>query len=410
MTLTAKALRRQIIDTVRADEPVAPRCPHAPPAGFCGGCTFQDRAYATQVAAKGAALRELWASDLANEIRERVTMIASPEPYAYRTRMDYVASRARFGLRRGGKFNFIVDLSECHLIPPPAFAVARLVYERAVALGLPDYNLRSHEGFLRYVIVRLSPQGELLIAVTTASRDYAAELDQVAALALAQPQVAGFHWLLNETVTDLSFGTPVRHWGAATLPMRVGRYRLAIGPNTFFQNNIHLLLPLLDDVASYATGAARVADLYSGVGMIALHLSDHVEQVVCVESAAESADLATQNVAANTIGNVAVVAAEVLPFLREQPAGRFDLMVADPPRIGLGPDVCRELLRLGPRRLIYVSCNPLTQLDDARILAAGYRIAELHGYDMFPQTPHMEALAVFERHAAPDATQHGSRA
>jgi len=410
MTFTAKAFRRQIIDAVRADEPVAPLCPHAPPIGFCGGCTFQDRAYATQVAAKCAALRELWANDLPDELLQRVTMIAAPQPYAYRTRMDYVASRARFGLRRGGKFNFIVDLSECHLIPPAAFAVVRLVYERAVALGLPDYNLRSHEGFLRYVVVRLSPQGELLIAIIATSRDYAAELEQVAALALAQPQVAGFHWLLNDTLTDISFGTAVRHWGAATLPMRVGRYTLAIGPNTFFQNNIHLLLPLLDDIAGYAGGAAHVADLYGGVGTIALHLSDQVEQLVCVESVVESAELAAQNVVANHVGNVAVVAAEVLPFLREQRVGHFDLAVADPPRIGLGPDVCRELLRLGPRRLIYVSCNPLTQLEDARILAAGYRVVELHGYDMFPQTPHMEALAVFERHATPDATQNAFRA
>ena len=410
MTLTPKAFRRRIVEAVRAGEPAAPRCPHAPPAGFCGGCTFQDRSYAAQVAAKRAALRELWANDLPGEILERVTMIGSPEPFAYRTRMDYVASKDRFGLRRGGKFNYIVDLAECHLIPPAAFAVARLVYERAVALGLPDYNLRSHEGFLRYVVVRLSPQGDLLIGVVTASRDYTAELEQIAALALAQPRVAGFHWLLNDTLTDISFGILIRHWGAATLPMRVGRYTLAIGPNTFFQNNIHLLLPLLDDVAGYIQGAARVADLYGGVGTIALHLADQVEQVVCVEAVAESAELAAQNVTANNVGNVAVVAAEVLPFLRDQPVGCFDLVVADPPRTGLGPDVCREVLRLHPRRLLYVSCNPLTQLDDARILASGYRVAELHGYDMFPQTPHMEALAVFERRAVPSATPQRPRA
>jgi tRNA/tmRNA/rRNA uracil-C5-methylase (TrmA/RlmC/RlmD family) len=92
-----------------------------------------------------------------------------------------------------------------------------------------------------------------------------------------------------------------------------------------------------------------------------------------------------------------MVAADVLTFLRDQPAGRFDVIVADPPRVGLGPDVCRELLRLRPEKLVYVSCNALTQLDDARALAAGYRLTALRGYDMFPQTPHMEALAVFER-------------
>jgi tRNA/tmRNA/rRNA uracil-C5-methylase (TrmA/RlmC/RlmD family) len=434
MTLTPKLFRRQVVGAVRAGEAVEPRCPHAPPLGFCGGCVFQDRSYAAQISAKRAALQKLWEYDLPGEILERVEMIAAPQPFAYRTRMDYVASKDRFGLRRGGKFNYIVDLHECHLIPPAAFAVARSVYQRAVALGLPDYNLRTHEGFLRYIDERCSPQETLLLAAVTASGDYAADIAEVAEYALAQPAVAGFHWLLNESLTDVSFGAPVRHWGAETLLMRVGARTLAIGPNSFFQNNVHLLLPLLDDVAGAATtdhqpkiedrrsarrdprssildprspvsqssvighrSSVVVADLYGGVGTIALHLADKVRHVTCVESVAESAQLGERNVAANSITNVDVVATDVLAFLRDQPAGRFDVVVADPPRIGLGPDVCRELLRLRPERLVYVSCNALTQLEDARALASGYRLIALRGYDMFPQTPHMEALAIFER-------------
>jgi 23S rRNA (uracil-5-)-methyltransferase RumA len=411
MALTTKQLRQRVIEAVRAGAPIAPRCPHAPPPGQCGGCTFQDRAYADQVAAKRAALRDLWAADLPAERLEQVEMVASPEPFAYRTRMDYIASKERFGLRRRGKFNYIVDLSECHLIPPVAFQAARAVYERAVALGLPDYDLRTHAGYLRYIVVRRSPQDALLLAAVTASRDHADEMATLAAHALAQPAVVGFHWLLNDTLTDLSFGTPLQHWGAATLPMQVGRRTLAIGPNSFFQNNLYLLLPLLDAVQAAvcgqrpiassedqgSAGLPNVADLYGGVGTIALHLADRAAHVVCVEASHESAALARQNIAANQVANVTVVAADVLAFLRSQPAGRFDVIVADPPRTGLGPEVCRELLRLRPARLVYVSCNPLTQLADARALGAGYRLAALRGYDMFPQTPHMEALAVFER-------------
>jgi 23S rRNA (uracil-5-)-methyltransferase RumA len=421
MTLTPKLFRRQVVDTARSGEAAVPRCPHAPPLDFCGGCVFQDRGYAAQVAAKRAALQALWAGDLPRDALEQVLMIASPEPFEYRTRMDYVASKDRFGLRRGGKFNYIVDLHECHLIPPAAFAIARGVYDRAVALGLPDYNLRSHQGYLRYVVVRRSPQDTLLLALVTASHDYAAAVAEIARHALAQPTVVGFHWLINDTLTDISFGTPICYWGAETLSMQVGARSLAIGPNTFFQNNVHLLLPLLDDVAAAVTNDQRpttndqgdapfvvrrssfvVADLYGGVGTIALHLADAVGHVTCVESVEASAQLAAHNIAANGVANGTVVAADVLAFLRDQVVvrgspGPFDVVVADPPRTGLGPDVCRELLRLRPQRLIYVSCNPLTQLEDARALAAGYRVAELRGYDMFPQTPHMEALAIFDR-------------
>jgi 23S rRNA (uracil-5-)-methyltransferase RumA len=420
MTLSPKLFRRQIVEAIGAGEPVTPRCRHAPPLGFCGGCTFQDRSYESQVAAKRAALQALWAADLPPELLEQVTMVGSHDPFEYRTRMDYVTSKERFGLRRGGKFNYIVDLEECHLIPPDAFAIARSVYEWAIALGLPDYDLRSHAGFLRYVSVRRSPQNTLLLAVVTAAPDadgvYAAALEQVAEHALAQPSVAGFHWLVNDTVADMSFGTPQRHWGAELLEMRVGNRTLEIGPNTFFQNNVHLLLPLLDDVAAVVTkdegrktkeraeptfvlrpSSLVVADLYGGVGTIALHLAAQAAHITCVESVEESAQLAERNVAANRVRNVAVVAADVLAFLRQQSIGQFDVVVADPPRVGLGPDVCRELLRLRPRRLVYVSCNALSQIEDARALAPGYRLTELRGYDMFPQTPHLEALAVFER-------------
>jgi tRNA/tmRNA/rRNA uracil-C5-methylase (TrmA/RlmC/RlmD family) len=429
MTLSPKLFRRQVVEAARAGEPAEPRCPHAPPRGFCGGCTFQDRSYAAQLAAKRAALQALWAADLPADMVERIEMIGSPEPFEYRTRMDYVASKQRFGLRRGGKFNYIVDLAECHLIPPAIFAIARGVYEHATALGLPDYNLRSHEGFLRYIVLRRSPQGTLLLAAVTAAPDqagaYEAAIEEIAADVLANSAVAGFHWLVNDSLTDISFGAPHRHWGAETLDMLVGGRTLAIGPNTFFQNNVHLLLPLLEDilsvvgsqypVASTADSGDQhrastvpttdyrlpgtVADLYGGVGTIALHLAEHAGHITCVESYAGSAQLAERNIAANGVRNVTAVAADVLAFLRDQPAGRYDVVVADPPRTGMGPDVCRELLRLLPARLVYVSCNALTQLEDARVLAAGYQLTELRGYDMFPQTPHLEALAVFERRA-----------
>jgi 23S rRNA (uracil-5-)-methyltransferase RumA len=396
-----KQFRGAILALVREQAQVTPRCPHAPPAGMCGGCSLQAWAYADQVAAKRAALRQLWQHDLP-DLAEHIDLVGSPDPFEYRTRMDYVASKGRFGLRRAGKFNYIVDLGECHLIPPSAFVTARSVYEHAVQLGLPDYNLRSHEGFLRYIVVRRSPQNTLLLAlVTAAPPDEAADsaVARLAERALASAQVSGFHWLINDTPTDISFGAYRCHWGAATLAMQVGHRTLQIGPNTFFQNNVHLLLPLLEAVraAVSASPAATIADLYGGVGTIALHLADTAGQIVTVEAVAESAQLAQQNIATNGADNVVALQADTLEYLRAQAPGSLDVVVADPPRTGLGPDVCRELLRLAPARIVYVSCNALTQLDDLRALAGMYRVESLAGYDMFPHTPHLEALAVLAR-------------
>ena len=400
-----KQFRRMIIDLVRSAEESETACPHAPPQGMCGGCSFQNRPYAAQLSAKGQALHSLWVQDLTEEQCASIGVVGSPQPLRYRTRMDYVATKGRFGLRRGGKFNYIVDLDQCWLLPEQAFLAARACYEYAMQLGLPDYNLRSHEGFLRYVVVRRSPQDTYLLAIVTADATRAAvdeaQIDALAAHVLAQPGVVGFHWLLNDTKTDLSFGQPYRHWGAETLAMQVGSYHLAIGVNTFFQNNVYLMPALLEAVAKglEVPGASigPVADLYGGVGTFAIGLADRLAEIVTVESVEESARLAMDNIRTHKLRHVCAVHAEVLDFLRSQEVGIFEAMIADPPRTGLGADVCAEILRLKPERLVYVSCNPLSQLEDIRLLTAEYALQSLQGYDMFPQTPHLEALAVLVR-------------
>jgi 23S rRNA (uracil-5-)-methyltransferase RumA len=402
----AKAFRRLMADQVRLAPTAAPACAHA---NECGGCAFQDRDYAGQVAAKQAVLSQLYQEagllatppapgqiDLATFV-----VVGSPDPYAYRTRMDYVATKGRFGLRMRGRFNYIVDLAECHLLPPAGFTAAQAVWAAAGELGLPDYNIRTHEGFLRYVVVRRSPTDRLMLAAVTASADQAAAMEQLAAVALAQPQVDSFHWLINATLTDLSFGTPHQHWSSQYLPMQVGALTLDIGPNTFFQNNVHLLGTLLADVRQAVTehpGAAEVvADLYGGVGLIALDLAAHVGQVVTVELAGESADLAQHNLLRQQATNVRAVAADVADYLQGIAPGTHAVVVSDPPRTGLGPAVCAALIAAAPQRIVYVSCNPLTQVTDLQALAPHYQMRWLRGYDMFPHTPHVEALAVLDR-------------
>lgn len=393
--IQSKTFRQLIAAQVSDGTEVAPRCPHA---GMCGGCSFQNRAYDAQVSAKAAVLNQLWQHE-----EPVIPVVPSPDPYAYRTRMDYVSTKGRFGLRMRGRWNHIVDLETCHLIPPAAFDVVLGLWRQAHDLGIPDYNVKTHEGFLRYLVVRRSPQDTLLIAAVTAAGAYDTAMAQLAEQALAHPSVVGFHWLLNDSLSDLSSGTPLRHWGAETLPMQVGDTTLHIGPNTFFQNNVHLLPQMLDAVVAAVTsttsqpGTLRVADLYSGVGLIALRMAAQVGHVVAVESYGESAALAVRNTALNHSANTTVVAEDVCTFLQRQPAGCFDVIVADPPRTGMGEKVCTELLRIKPQRIVTLSCNPLTLYDDYQQLAHGYHLTLLRGYDMFPHTPHVEMLAVLER-------------
>jgi tRNA/tmRNA/rRNA uracil-C5-methylase (TrmA/RlmC/RlmD family) len=242
----------------------------------------------------------------------------------------------------------------------------------------------------------------LLAAVTGAGGDEDL-IGELAATALAQPGVISFHWLVNATMTDMAFGQPQRFWGEPLLPMQVGNNTLLIGPNTFFQNNLHLLPTLLQDVAEAAypaisgTPPLHIADLYGGVGLIGLHLAPLAASVVTVEAAGESAELAAQNIALNKYTNIQNIAADVLIYLQSCAIGAFDVVIVDPPRTGLGPEVCNELRRLRPRRIVYISCNPLTLKEDIYILQQHYSTQILRGYDMFPHTPHVEMLAVLER-------------
>ncbi|NJP05343.1 MAG: class I SAM-dependent RNA methyltransferase [Chloroflexaceae bacterium] len=405
--ITAKALRKLVIQGVRSGPTVEPRCPHAID---CGGCAFQDRAYDYQLTTKTTVLHQLFGF-LADKITldvETITVKPSPDPYAYRTRMDYVTTKGRLGLRKSGRFQFIVELETCHLLPPAAFQAVQAVWLQARELGLDDYNVRSHEGFLRYLVVRRSPQDTFLLAAVTAAGDAHQEMDALAAIALAQPGVVSFHWLRNDSLSDVSFGVPVQHWGSATLPMELvhpddpeQQMTLHIGPNTFFQNNVHLLWTLLDDVAEAAVGdradstTLQVIDLYSGVGAIAMYLSPHVAQMTCVESHTESAALTRYNSSLNRLP-VTVWADDVQRFLQLQRRGQFDVAIVDPPRTGLGERVCLELQRMAPQRIVYLSCNPITQLDDLQLLTASYQLTTLQGYDMFPHTPHVETLAVLD--------------
>jgi 23S rRNA (uracil-5-)-methyltransferase RumA len=391
--MRAKELRAFVYNTARQGEAATARCAHF---GECGGCSFQDKAYAGQVAAKLAGLHAIWADAELPPDLPALAVVPSPEAYGYRTRMDYVASRGRFGLRRRNKFNYIVDLHECHLLPPEALPIARDLWQRLMAAGLPDYDVKTHAGFLRYIVVRRSPNNQLLLALVTASDAHADVLEQAARATLMHEAVASVWWLLNDKLTDLSFGEPLSHWGDEQLAMGVGDATLAIGPNTFFQNNVYLLDQLLNDAGGFVVPDAPLADLYGGVGLIAIHMAERVPHVVTVESVAPSAELAARNIAANNKGNVQGVQQEVLPFLAQQPTGAFASIIADPPRVGLGPDVCRELLRVRPQRLIYISCNPLTQRDDYLLLREGFYPTLLRGYDMFPQTPHLETLLVLE--------------
>lgn len=367
-------------------------CQHFPE---CGGCAMQNIAYADQVAAKRTTLLGLWGDTLPADLQETFAITPAPDPFGYRLRMDYVCSDDRFGLRMRKRFYAIVDLHECHLIPPPLFFTVRGVYAAARGTGLPDYNVYHNQGFLRYLVVRRNNRDEWLLAFVTSEIERHEQMEQAAQAALAAGATSVW-WLHNGRHADTSFGEPVQQWGAEYLPQYVLDRTLLIGPNTFFQNNIGGFEQILRYVTPFVSGAQRMIDLYSGVGTIGICLADQVEQVLAVEVHAPSVELAERNVQLNELdGKIETVVGDVGTLELPQHAG--DVVVVDPPRAGLGPQVSAALRDHGPERIVYISCNPLTQIADYDILNERYHIVSARGFDLFPQTFHCEQVIVLER-------------
>lgn len=375
----------------RADWP----CRHFPE---CGGCAMQDIAYDDQRAAKQTALLALWGDLLPATLHESYAVVPAPDPFGYRLRMDYVCSDDRFGLRVRKRFYAIVDLHECHLIPLTLFPLLRAVYTAARDLGLPDYNVYHNTGFLRYLVVRRNVRDEWLLSFVTSERAYDSAMAQAAERAL-DAGAASVWWLLNPRHADLSFGEPLAHWGAEYLPQYVLDRTFLMGPNTFFQNNVGGFEQILRYVAPFVAGAERLIDLYAGVGTIGVCLADQVGKVFAAEISDESVALAQRNIHLNNLDDrVAIVQADVSAVLCDERT-RGDVLVVDPPRAGLGPDVCALLHEHGPQRIVYVSCNALTQIGDYAALRERYDLVAARGFDLFPQTYHCEQVVVLDRRA-----------
>ncbi|MBS1262660.1 MAG: 23S rRNA (uracil-C(5))-methyltransferase RlmCD [Calditrichaeota bacterium] len=357
-----------------------PRCPHF---GDCGGCAMQDVPYEAQVRAKAETVSRMLGRD--------VEITPSPDPYGYRHRMDYVVAFGKLGLRMRGRGDQVVDLHECHLVRPRVSALLPMVHAWLDEFGIRGFNLVTKRGDLRYITFRHAFSSDQLMAIlVTASRDTAVE-------PLAQrlaDHVDSVVWSVQPRVGDDSHGDVQRIRGHATLEQRIGRSTFEISPDCFFQNNLLLVDELYAAAAGHIRG--RTLDLFCGTGTIGIHAAERAQHVTGVDVSEANIELARRNAERNRAGNVEFVTDKVNHFLAFYDGPVPDTVVLDPPRSGLAPKLIRKLNRLAAPRIVYVSCNPNTFALDIDALER-YELRELRGFDMFPQTPHVELVSLLTR-------------
>ena len=386
---TTKSIRK-FFDKFKGDyQNIEPRCAHF---GECGGCSLQDISYEDQLDLKSRFLGELFDDQF--ELEPQVH--PSPQPFYYRQRMDYTCAFSRIGLRKRGDYTEVIELNECYLLSQRAVELLMFIKNRVKELEIQDYDFLEHAGFLRYVVLREAKfTDELMVAFTTANPPSA--LQQERFLQLMEDtlgKAVSVYWLKHEKLSNHSFGESVKYLGNPHIIERLGAYQFIIKPDTFFQSNPLLIQKAYGDIKENVYG--NVLDLYCGAGTISIYVSDICKHVTGVELVKSSIEAAGENTRLNGIENVLFYSDDVAEFLKGK--HRFDVIVIDPPRAGMSKKIIRRIKRIAPQRIVYMSCNPITQLNDLRGLCDDYELERpIRAYDMFPQTHHIETLAVLKK-------------
>ncbi len=387
----------------RSDLAIEPKCRHF---GICGGCSFQNLGYDDQLAAKQDAILQHLRRIGNIEEPPLEDAIGSENQFFYRNKMEFSFKPdeldfMRLGLHHRGDWNNIFDVEECLLQSEISNGIVTAIREFFTAKGIPAYHLSEHHGYLRFLTVRESKSsGEVMLILVTnkGSSDYKDEF--VNMVRESFPQVVSIAHVINSTKGNVATGKFEEFmWGKEFIIEKICGKDFKIGPTTFFQTNSRQTEKLYEKISELADFQSEdeVLDLYTGCGTIAIHIADQVRSVLGVELNQDAVRAAEENARLNAAGNCEFIAGDALKVLNEileNRPDRFGTIIVDPPRAGIGKKMVKRIIRLEPRRIIYVSCNPATLAADLKdLMTADYGLDRVVPVDMFPHTFHIESVS-----------------
>jgi 23S rRNA (uracil1939-C5)-methyltransferase len=398
-----------------------PFCPHF---GRCGGCQWQDIAYGEQLSWKQIHLQECLQH--LGGLRPGVILptVPSPEQRFYRNKMEFTFAprpgetsddgRAGtswdliLGLHVAGSAKQIFDLEHCFLQSPQAPALMAEVRRFCRTSGLPAYHPKTQRGFWRFLVLREGKRtGQTLVHLITTDQG---EPAAVAALASHLqdhfPNLTTLVHSRRRKKAQVASGEASRTLGGPWyIEEQLGELRLRVSAQSFLQTNTLAAEGLYRAISRLGEFSGReiVWDLYCGAGSIGLFLASQVRRVVGFELVAAAVADAVMNSRLNNISNCQFLAGDLKETMRKMMRAGSEpppeVVIADPPRAGLHPQVVTALQELAPRRLLYVSCNPATLARDLALLKDDYEAVTVQPFDLFPHTPHLEGLVRLERRA-----------
>lgn len=396
---------------------VTPKCQHF---GVCGGCKWQNMNYHAQLHFKQ--------KDISHQLKNFSGMLlpnidkihAAPKTYFYRNKMEYAFSNQRWlsaqeianksmviekkgiGFHKAGMWDKVVDIHHCHLQPEPANEIRNAIKAYALEHGLDFFNPKDQNGLLRSLMIRNSNGGEFMVLIQFFRENKAQRVDLLEHLK-KHFDITSLLYCINSKANDTLYDQKIIcYHGKNYITEEMEGLNFKINAKSFFQTNTEQAYELYKITREFAglKGKELVYDLYTGTGTIAQFIAKDCAKVVGVESVPEAIEAARVNAEENGIKNAFFEVGDMRKVFNQDFVdrhGRADLVITDPPRNGMHPDVVKQLLYLEPEKIIYVSCNPATQARDLFLMKSKYKLIRSIAVDMFPQTQHIENVVLLEK-------------
>ena len=420
--MEAEVIRYHQYSNVRTQ----PFCQHF---GVCGGCKWQQLPYEEQLKMKQQQVLDQLTRIGKVELPDFRPILGSVKTQEYRNKLDFGCANKRYltneeiaslphdesqslkdqpaiGFHITGAFDKILPIEKCWLMDPLHNEIRNAIRDYALEHELSFFDLRQQVGLLRDVIFRNSASGELMVIFQFHYDETGGEQEAKALMQYTAdrfPQITSLLYLNNQKCNDTIGDQDILTFkGTDHIFELMEDLKFKVGPKSFYQTNTEQAYHLYSVAREFAglTGSELVYDLYTGTGTIANFVAKKARKVIGIEYVPEAIEDAKVNSQLNGIENTLFYAGDMKDILNDDfisEHGRPDVIITDPPRAGMHPDVVKTILRAAPQRIVYVSCNPATQARDLQALDAHYKVQAVQPVDMFPHTPHVENVVLLTK-------------
>jgi len=395
-----------------------PVCEHF---GVCGGCKWQNLPYTEQLKYKHQQVIDNLQRIAKVELPEIDYILPSDNTTFYRNKLEYTFSNKRWltkeeintseTLQQNDALGFhvpriwdkVVNINKCHLQKDPSNAIRLEVKKYADENNYSYFDLRKQEGLLRNLIIRTSTTGELMTIVVFYKNDKTKIEALLNHLSEIFPEISSLMYIVNSKANDSITDQEVLLFkGNNHIYEQMEDLKFRIGPKSFYQTNSEQAYKLYSKTREFAglTGNETVYDLYTGTGTIANFVAKEARKVVGIEYVPDAIEDAKLNSEINSIKNTSFYAGDMKAILNEdffEENGSPDVIITDPPRAGMHPDVVETIIKANPEKIVYVSCNPATQARDIEQFDRKYKVTKVQPVDMFPHTYHVENIVLLEK-------------